>query len=480
MNKKMVLNTLGKIVWVEAGLLLLPLIVSVYFSDATVVAFGITIAAAVLIALPLTFLCKPENKVIYAKEGFVTVSLAWILMSVIGALPFFISREIPSYIDALFETISGFTTTGASILNNVEALSKGMLFWRSFTHWIGGMGVLVFVLALSAGVPDRSIHIMRAEMPGPIVDKLVPKARETAKILYILYITLTLIEIVALVLCDMPFFDAVVHAFGTAGTGGFGIKGDSIEGYSAAIQWVITVFMFIFGINFNLYYLVLLRRFKSVVKSTELWLYVGIAVAACIAITININSDCGSIFDSLRISAFQVSSFLTTTGYTTADFNAWPVLSKTILILLMFIGGCAGSTAGGIKVSRIIILGKGIKRELNRLLHPRSVKTLKLDGKRLDEQTLSSTTLYLTIYAFCFLAVFLLLSFDKYDIETNFTAAASSFNNIGPVFGEIGLTSSLSGFSVFSKLVLSAAMLLGRLEILPLLLCFSPSTWSKK
>lgn len=480
MNRKMVLNILGKIIWVEAALLLLPLAVSIIYGNSCVWAFLITIAVAVFSAFPLTHFCKTENKVIYSKEGFVIVSLAWVIMSIIGSLPFVISGEIPTFIDAFFETVSGFTTTGASILTDVTALSEGIAFWRSFTHWIGGMGVLVFVMALTAALPDRTIHIMRAEMPGPKVDKLVPKARETAKILYLIYIGMTLAEIIILVFCKMPLFEAIVHTFGTAGTGGFGIKTDSIEGYSPVIQWVISIFMFLFGINFNLYYLLLLKRVKSVIKSSELWVFVGVAVASCAVITLNILNMCDSVWEAFRLSAFQVSSVMTTTGYATADFNLWPGFSKTLLLVLMFMGACAGSTAGGLKVSRVIILVKGMRRELTRLLHPRSVKTLKLEGKRLDEQTISTTASYLTVYTACIILIFLLLSIDKFDIETNFSAAVACFNNIGPGLGAVGPAGNYFEFSFLSKLVLSAAMLLGRLEIFPLLLCFSPSTWSKK
>ncbi len=480
MNKKIVLSILGKILWAEAALLVLPLIVSIMYGNSCTPAFLITIAVAVIIALPLIFLCKTDNKRIYSKEGFVIVSLAWIIMSVIGCLPFVISGEIPSFFDALFETVSGFTTTGASILTDIEGMSEGLLFWRSFTHWIGGMGVLVFVLALSQELPDRSIHIMRAEMPGPIVDKLVPKAKETAKILYLIYIVLTLAEIVILVLCKMPLFEAVVHTFGTAGTGGFGVKADSIGSYSPVIQWVIAVFMFIFGINFNLYYLILLKRIRSVFRSSELWVYVGVAVVSCALITFNIYDSCEGLSEALRLSAFQVSSVMTTTGYATADFNLWPGFSKTLLLILMFMGACAGSTAGGLKVSRVIILVKGMRRELHRLLHPRSVRTLKLEGKRLDEQTLSSANSYLTVYVASVVVIFLLLSIDNFDIETNFSATVACFNNIGPGLGVVGPAGNFSEYSVFSKIILTAAMLLGRLEIFPLLLCFSPATWLKK
>ncbi len=479
MNKKMVLNTLGKIIGIEAALLILPLIVSVIYKNDSIVAFLITIAVAVVVSLPLLLFCKPKNKVIYSKEGFVIVALAWIIMSAIGALPFFISREIPSYVDAFFETVSGFTTTGASILTDVESMSEGLLFWRSFTHWIGGMGVLVFVMAFSAGLPDRSIHIMRAEMPGPIIDKLVPKARETAKILYLIYIGMTLLEIVVLVICKMPLFEAVVHTFGTAGTGGFGVFADSIAGYTPVIQWVIAVFMFLFGINFNLYYLLLLGKIRNALRSSELWVYVGVGIASCVAITVNIFSIYGNVSDALRHAAFQVSTIMTTTGYATVDFNQWPVFSKTLLLILMLMGACAGSTAGGLKVSRVIILIKSMRRELTHLLHPRSVKTLKIEGKRLDERTLSTTASYLMMYAACSVIVFLLLSFDKFDIETNISATAACFNNIGPGFGVVGPIGNYFGYTDFSKIVLCAAMLLGRLEIFPILICFSYGTWTK-
>ncbi len=480
MNKKMILNTLGKIIWVEAAFLLLPLIVSLIYRNDCFSAFLITIGVAAVVALPLTFLCKTENRVIYSKEGFVIVSLAWIVMSLIGCLPFYISREIPSFIDAFFETVSGFSTTGASILTDVESMSEGLLFWRSFTHWIGGMGVLVFIMALSSSVSDRSIHIMRAEMPGPIVDKLVPKAKETAKILYLIYVGLTVAEMIVLVCCKMPLFEAILHSLGTAGTGGLGIKADSIESYSPLIQWVIAVFMFLFGINFNLYYLLLLRKIKSVLKSFELWVYIGVAVVTSIVITINISSMYETLSDSFRNAAFQVATVMSTTGYSTTDFNLWPGLSKTLLLVLMFMGACAGSTSGGFKLSRAIILVKGMRRELGRLLHPRSVKTLKHEGKRLDEMTLSSAASYLTVYAACMLVILILLSFDKFDMEANITATIASFNNIGPGFGAVGPASNYSEFSGFSKLVLCAAMLLGRLEIFPLLICFSPATWIKK
>ena len=370
MNRRMIFYVIGQIINIEAALLLLPAAVSLYYKEECLTAFLITAGIALTVGLILTLTSRPGNHLIYAKDGFVIVTLAWLAMSVIGALPFVISGEMSNYIDAFFETVSGFTTTGASVLTDVEKMSQGLLFWRSFTHWIGGMGVLVFVMAIIPNISDRSIHIIRAEMPGPIVGKLVPKLKNTAKILYLIYIVMTVLEVVFLLCGGMPLYDSMVHAFGTAGTGGFGIKASSLAGYSPYLQWVIAVFMLLFGINFNIYYLVLIRRFRSVFRSTEMWSYIGLVVLSISAITVNIYPVSQSFSEALRLSAFQVSSVITTTGYATADFNLWPEMSKGILLFLMFIGGCAGSTAGGLKVSRVVILLKMIRRELNRMLHP--------------------------------------------------------------------------------------------------------------
>lgn len=480
MNRRMVFYTVGNIVKIEAALLLLPTLVSLIYNDGSLVAFLITIAAALIVGFGMTIIARPGSHLIYSKEGFAIVALAWVMMSAIGALPFFISGQIPNYVDAFFETVSGFTTTGASILTDVEAMSKGLLFWRSFTHWIGGMGVLVLVMAIFNNVSDRSIHIMRAEMPGPIVGKLVPRVKDTAKILYLIYIVMTVIQVIFLLAGGMPLFDSLLHAFGTAGTGGFGIKGDSIAGYSPYLQWVITIFMLIFGINFNLYYLLLLRRFRTVFKSSEMWTYLIIVTVATAAITANIYPIYGNLSDTLRASAFQVSSIITTTGYSTADFNLWPEFSKGILFILMFIGGCAGSTAGGLKIARVMIMIKSIGREIRKLLHPRSVSTVKLEGKALDDSTLNNVGAYFILYMVVFFAVFLLLCFEPFDFETNFTAVSACFNNVGPGFAGVGPMSNYAGYSDFSTFILSCAMLLGRLEIFPLLLALSPSTWSKK
>ncbi len=481
MNRRMILHTVGRLLQIEAALLLLPLLTGVIYTEWKVVlSFLATVAIAAVIGTLFTLLGKTKDRMIFAREGFIIVAFAWIAMSAIGALPFVFSREIPSYVDALFETVSGFTTTGASILTDVEAMSRGLLFWRSFTHWVGGMGVLVFVMAIFPSESGRSIHIMRAEMPGPIVGKLVPKIRDTAKILYLIYIAMTAVMVVFLLCGGMPLFESLIHAFGTAGTGGFGVKADSIGGYSPYLQWVITVFMLLFGVNFNLYYLILIRRARSAFKSGELWCYAAIVAVSIAAITANVAPLYESLSESIRHVAFQVSSILTTTGYATTDFNKWPSFSKTVLLVLMFIGGCAGSTAGGLKVSRVMLLFKSIRRDLKRMLHPRSVAVVQLEGKTVDEQTIRGTTVYFAVYSAIFFIVLLLLSLNQFDFETNFSAVSACFNNIGPGLGAVGPTSSFAAFSDPAKLLLSAAMLLGRLEIFPLLVAFSPSTWTKK
>ncbi len=480
MNRRMVLYIVGTVVKIEAALMVFPLITSLIYKESCAKTFLVSIGIALAAGFALTLIFKPGSKVIYAKEGFVIVSLAWLALSLVGALPFYISGEIPSFVDAFFETVSGFTTTGASILTDVEAMSKGMLFWRSFTHWIGGMGVLVFVMAIIPTVSDRSIHLLRAEAPGPVVGKIVPKMKQTARILYIMYIAFTFLEMIFLLLGGMPLFDSIVHAVGTAGTGGFGIKGDSLASYSPYIQWVITIFMFVFGVNFNLYYFILIRKFKSAIKNEELLTYLILIGVSVVAITVNITPLYEGISESIRYAAFQVAAIISSTGFATADFNQWPGMSKTILLLLMFVGGCAGSTAGGFKVARVVMLFKSIKRELQKLLHPRAVSTIRLDGKRVDEKTISSLGVYLAIYALFFCTVVFLLGFDAFDLETNISVAASCVNNIGPGFGAAGPASSYAMFSPFSKVVLSLTMLLGRLEIFPLILTLSPSTWVKK
>ena len=402
------------------------------------------------------------------------------IISIIGSLPFYISGEIPSFIDALFETVSGFTTTGASILKDVESLSHGLLLWRSFTHFIGGMGVLVFIMAITSKTTDRPIHILRAEMPGPIVSKLVPRSKDTAKILYLIYISLTIICIIFLLFGGMDLFEAILHALGTAGTGGFGMKNNSIAGYSPYIQWVLAIFMLLFGVNFNLYYLLLIKKVGAVLKSTELKTYFIIVLVSIITITINVYSLYGNFMGALTASVFQTSSIITTTGYSTADFNSWPTLSKTILFALMFIGGCSGSTAGGIKVSRVVILFKKIRLTLKKLIHPNAVSVVKFEGEKIEDGTSLEIGNYVSLYFICFAIITLLLSFNNFDFETTVSSVAACFNNVGPAFGLAGPISSYADFNGFSKLVLSFAMLMGRLEIYPLLLALSPSTWIKK
>ena len=479
MNRRMVFYTVGHIATVEAALLLLPALVSLIYLEKSGISFLITAALSLTVGLAFILLFKPKSRMIYAKEGFAIVAYAWLLMSAIGALPFVIGGAIPSYVDAFFETVSGFTTTGASILTNVEALDNCMLFWRSFTHWIGGMGVLVLVTAVVPNIADRSLNILKAEMPGPTVGKLVPRSRDTAKILYWIYFGMTVILTVLLIAGGMPVFDSVVHAFGTAGTGGFGIKADSIASYSPYLQWVITIFMFLFAINFNLYYLILIGKFRAVLKSDELSFFILLVLSSIGVIAVNILPAYASFSEALRASAFQVCSVVSTTGYATADFNLWPGLSKAILLILMFVGGCAGSTGGGLKAVRVVILIKSIKKELKKLLHPRSVKSVMSEGKKLDDETLSGVTSYFAVYTLCIMVVFLLLSFEPFGFETNFTASVACFNNIGPGLADVGPAASFAQYSDFSKIVLSFAMLLGRLEVFPLLLGLNPLIWKR-
>ncbi len=464
----------------EAGLLTLPMFVSLYYNEDCFWIYPASIAVALFLGYGLSIIFKPSTRTIYAREGFAAVALSWVLLSAVGALPFFLSREIPSYIDAFFETVSGLTTTGSSILTDVEALSRSILFWRSFTHWVGGMGVLVFITAIIPSSSDRTMHLLRAEMPGPTVGKLVPKAKDTAKILYLIYIVMTIIQIIILYLGGMPLFDSILMSFGSAGTGGFGIKADSAASYSAFSQWVIAVFMFLFGINFNLFYLAITKKFKAMLRSEELWTYTAVSTLAAAAIAINIYPIYKNAAQCVRLAAFQVSSVITTTGYATADFDLWPDFSRGILVVLMFIGGCAGSTAGGLKVSRVVMLFKIIKRELRRMLHPRSVKAIRFEGKTLDEPTINGVSIYFAVYMFCLGVIFLIINFEPFDIVTNFTAVLTCFNNVGPGLGLVGPAGNFHAYSPAAKLVLSAAMLLGRLEIYPLIIAATPSIWIKR
>lgn len=481
MNRKMIFYTVGQLILLDGVLMLLPCAVSLIYAEyRCALSFFAVAAGAVVLGLALRISLRNTDRTIYAREGFITVALAWIILSAVGALPFVISGDIPSYVDAFFEIVSGFTTTGASILTDVESLNHGALFWRSFSHWIGGMGVLVLMMAIMPTGEGRSIHLMRAEMPGPKVDKIVPKVRGNAKILYIMYIALTMAEVILLLCGGMNLFESLIHSFGTAGTGGFGVRGDSIASYSPYIKWVITIFMLIFGVNFNIYYLMLIKRFSQAVRSEELRAYILIVLVSVGVITANVYSLYSGFGEALTEAAFQVSSILTTTGYSTVDFDLWPTMSKTILLLLMFIGGCAGSTAGGLKVSRIIILAKTARRELTRLLHPRSVGSLKFEGKTLEDEVNRGVLSYFALYSFVFAIVLFFISFEPFDLETNISAVCACFNNIGPGFGAVGPMANYAGYTAFSKILLSAAMLLGRLEIYPLLLTLAPTTWVKK
>ena len=475
MNKRMIAYILGILLLCEAGLMLLPTVVSLIYGEAALKSFLITIALLIATGVILVAM-KPKNKTIYARHGLVIVSLGWILMSLFGALPFYFSGEIPSYLDALFEAVSGFTTTGSSILTDVEALSKSMLFWRSFTHWIGGMGVLVFIMAvlpLAGGGGD--LHLMKAESPGPNVSKLVPKSSKTARILYGIYLALTVIEIFILLFGGMSLFESVTLTFGTAGTGGFSILNSGIASYSTFCQGTITVFMALFGINFNFYFLLLCKKFKDAFKSEELWTYLAIMLSSIIVIALNTKDMFAGFGEALHHSAFQVSSVMTTTGYATVDFNQWPELSRIIMLGVMCVGACAGSTGGGLKVSRVIILLKGARREFRRISHPRSVKIITFDGNRLSDDTIRSTFAYFFIYVMIFATSTLVVALDNFDFTTTVTAVIATLNNIGPGLNMVGATGNFSEFSILSKLVMISDMLLGRLEIFPLLFLFAPS-----
>ncbi|MBQ9965069.1 MAG: TrkH family potassium uptake protein [Clostridia bacterium] len=481
MNRNMILHTVGRIVMLEALLLLIPLAVSLWYRETgDAIAFAITVVIGLVIGFAFTIFRKREDSLVFAKSGFITVAFSWILLSLIGALPFTISGAIPSYIDAVFETVSGFTTTGASILDDPSRLSHGLLFWRSFTHWIGGMGVIVLMMAILPTESGRSIHIMRAEVPGPIVGKLVPRLRDTAKILYLIYIALTVIQVIFLLCGGMSLFDSLLYTFGTAGTGGFGARPTSVAEYSPYLQWVITVFMLIFGLNFNLYYLLLHRRAGAFFRNAELWCYLGIVAVATVLVAFNISDMYQSASETIRHAAFQVSSIITTTGYSTTDFALWPGLSKTLLLLLMMIGGCAGSTAGGLKISRIMLLFKIMFRDLKRLLHPRSVGVVQFDGKTVDDRTISGVSAYFFLYMLLLIVTFMALSWEPFSMETNLSAAISCFNNVGPGLAGVGPLANYAAYSDVSKVVLSLAMLFGRLEIYPLLFLLTPKTWSKK
>lgn len=479
MNWKMTTYILGRMLGVEALVLLLPAFVGVLYRE-PIEAFILT--GAILSVFFLLFgLRKPDDSTIYGKEGFIIIACGWILWSIFGALPFYFSETIPLYVDALFETVSGFTTTGSTILTDIEALPKGMNFWRCLTHWIGGMGVLVFVMVIVSLEEKNSMHLLRAEVPGPEKDKLVPKARESAKILYSMYFGLTALQVILLLFGGMNLYDSVIHAFSTAGTGGFSNRASSIAYYdSAYIDGVITVFMVLFGINFNMYYLILLKKFKAVWKNEEVRAYFGVIAAATIAITFNILHIYETPLKSFRYAVFQVTSIITTTGMATADYNLWPEFSKTILLLIMVIGACAGSTGGGMKVSRILILLKSVKQELKRLTKPKSVNIIKINGKKVSSETIHGVYIYTIAYVAILCVSLLLISLNDFDFATSFSGVLTTLNNVGPGIAGVGPIENFAAFSSFSKIVFSLDMLIGRLEIFPFLVLFSPDLWRRK
>lgn len=479
MNYKMVLCILGRTLLIEATLMLCPLLVGFYYGESTYLSFLIPIGGLIALGLPFALL-KIKDKSIYAKEGFVIVALAWIMLSLVGAIPFVISQTIPNYVDALFETVSGFTTTGASVVNNVEILPHSILFWRSFTHFIGGMGILVFMLAILPKTDSGSMHVFRAESPGPSVGKLVSKLSFTARILYGIYAIMSLVEFIMLICGGMPVFDSLLHTFSTAGTGGFGTKNNSIMYYeSAYIEMVIAVFMLLFSMNFNVFYLILIRNFKKAFKCEEVRAYLIIITVATISIAINILSSCANFAEALRFSFFQVTSIGSTTGFSSADFDTWPAFSKGILIVLMIIGACGGSTGGGIKVSRLVIMIKSAAADVKRLIHPRSVVSVKFEGQLLNKDTERNVHTYFVLWLLIVALSTVLLCIDVNDFMTNFTATLSCIGNIGPGFNLVGPTLNYGLYSPLSKILLSIVMLFGRLEIFPMFILFAPRTWKR-
>ncbi len=481
MNRKMIGKLLGFLLILESIFLFPPALISALDGErAALGAIFATMALSAVAGMLLELVCRNAEKSFYAREGFLIVALGWIVLSVVGALPFWLSGEIPRYVDALFEVISGFTTTGASILPNVEEMSRGLLFWRSFTHWLGGMGILVFLLAVvPLGKGGYSVYLLRAESPGPSVNKLVPKMRQTAAILYLIYIALTILCAGFLLMGGMPLFDSLCTAFGTAGTGGFGIKADSMAGYSPYLQTVCTVFMALFGVNFSIYFLLLLGRVGQALVNEELGLYVGIMLSSIAIITADIFHLYGSIRAALHDAAFTVSSIMTTTGFSTADFNQWPQLSRSILVILMVVGACAGSTGGGIKCARLLLLGKSLKARIHQMLHPRSVNLIRVDGATISDETIQGVNTYMAAYCAIGVISFLILSANDLSMETNLTAVLACLNNIGPGLDLVGPTSNYAHFSDVSKIVLILDMLLGRLEIFPLLVMLSPRAWRR-
>ena len=479
MNYSIVLYILGCVLKFESAFLVLPALVGLIYREHASVSYLAVAVLCLILGVLLTHK-KPRSTNLYTREGFVAVALSWIIMSIFGAIPFVLTGDIPFYVDALFETISGFTTTGSSILTDVESISKASLFWRSFSHWIGGMGVFVFIMAILPMMGGSTMNLMKAESPGPSVSKLVPHVKDTAKILYGIYIAITICEATILRALGMPLFDSLTTTFGTVGTGGFGIRNDSIAGYSPAIQITITVFMILSGINYTAYFYILTGKIKELFKIEEVRWYLAIIFGSVAVITWNVRSLYPTFSETLRHAFFQVGSIITTTGYATTDFDLWPALSKTLLVTLMFIGACAGSTSGGIKVSRILILLKTIRKELSLIIHPRQVKKIRMDGHPVDHETLRSANVFLVVYFVLLLTSMLLISVDEFDFSTNFTYVVTVLNNIGPGLNLVGPTQNFSIFSPFSKFVLMFDMLAGRLELFPMMILLMPSTWKRK
>lgn len=479
MNYSMVLYILGYILKFESAFLMLPALVSLIYQERAGIPFVITAAICLVLGIVFTHK-KPSSSTVYTREGFVTVALSWIVMSIFGAIPFVWNGDIPHYVDALFETVSGFTTTGSSILSDVESLSHASLFWRSFSHWIGGMGVFVFIMSILPLMGGSTINLMKAESPGPSVSRLVPHIKDTAKILYGIYLAITLLEIVILCALGMPLFESLLTSFGTTGTGGFGFRNDSFASFSPAIQNTVTTFMILSGINYTFYFCILSRRIKDAFRIEEVRWYLFLIFASVGMITYNIRPLYANTGDALRNAFFQVGAIITTTGYSTADFDMWPALSQTILVTLMFVGACAGSTGGGMKVSRLVILFKTIRKELSLIIHPREIRKIRMDGHVVEHSTLRSTNVFLVIYFILLMLSTLIISLDEFDFTTNFTAVVSCLNNIGPGLNRVGPAQNFSIFSPLSKIVLIFDMLAGRLELFPLMILFMPSTWRKK
>ncbi len=481
MNKRLVMRLLGAILLIESLAMAPSLVIALLYGDGDAAALAYTMAILVALGFPAWRFARPREQNLRAREGFLVVALSWVLLSAFGALPFVLSGLIPDYIDAFFEAVSGFTTTGATVLGDFDGLPRGVMFWRSFTHWIGGMGVLVLTLALLPQMTGRSSHLVRAESPGPSLSKIVPKMGDTAKILYMIYGVLTVIELAALIIAGMSPYDAAIHAMGTAGTGGFSNYGSSIGAFdSAAIDGIITFFMVLFGINFALFYRIMVGGWRDALRSEELHWYLALFAGSTLCVSLMILPEYGTFSNALRYGSFQVATIMSTTGYATADFNLWPQAVKALIVVLMFIGSCAGSTAGGIKAVRICLLSKLARREVRRTFQPRKVQVVRFEGKGVEENRLTQVAVFFFVYVLLVLAGMFLVSMEGlYDLETNFTAALTCISNVGPGLGHVGPVENFAGYGPFAKVVLSLLMLAGRLELFPILVLFHPCAWRK-